>query len=217
MECSSSTTSTFSTSGTTSTSSTSGTPSTLAPPMRRNPGPVGRGAPLPLQRRTLGKAQRGPRTGVGCGRGQAYNLIAEEAEASGEVVARIILVHPVPVLSLFDSGASHCFISSRFTALHSIPLVCMGDQWKISTGNGVVITNKIYKACTVKLCDRELKADMFVLDTGGYDVILGMTWLSKYRLSEQESNLQNFTPTRVSVHGRAQVPQDGGSTGLCHC
>jgi len=30
------------------------------------------------------------------------------------------------------------------------------------------------------LCDRKLEADMLVLDTGGYNVILGMTWLSKY-------------------------------------
>jgi len=76
----------------------------------------------------LGKAQRGPRTGVSRGRGQTYNLIVEEAEVSGEVVAGTIFVHSVPVLSLFDSGASHCFIFSRFTALHSIPLECMGDQ-----------------------------------------------------------------------------------------
>jgi len=72
-------------------------------------------------------------------------LTAEEAEASGEVVAGIILVHSVPVLSLFDSGASHYFISSRFTALHFIPLVCMGDQWKISTENGVALRTEFAK------------------------------------------------------------------------
>ena len=85
-------------------------------------------------------------------------------------MAGTISVHSVPVLSLFDSGASHCFIFSRFTALHSIPLVCMGNQWEISTGNGVVITNKICKACTVELCDKKLEADIFVLGTRGYDV-----------------------------------------------
>ena len=91
-----------------------------------------------------------------------------------------VLVHSILVLSLFDSGASHCFISSRFTALYSIPLVCTSDQWEISTGNGVVITNRICKACTVELCCGKLEADIFVLDTGGYNVILGMTWLGKY-------------------------------------
>ena len=43
-----------------------------------------------------------------------------------------------------------------------------------------MITNRICKACTMELCDRKLEADMFVLDTGGYDVILSMTSLSKY-------------------------------------
>ena len=98
-------------------------PTLLAPPMRRNPGPIGRGALLPPQRQTLGQVQRGPRTGTGREKGQTYNLTAEESEASGEVVADKILVHSISVLSLFDSGASHYFISSRFTALHFKPLV----------------------------------------------------------------------------------------------
>ena len=33
---------------------------------------------------------------------------------------------------------------------------------------------------SVKLCNRTLAVDMLVLDTKGYDVILGMTWLSNY-------------------------------------
>ena len=58
----------------------------------------------------------------------------------------------------------------------------MSDQWEISTGNGVVITKKICKGCNVELCGRKLEADMFVLDTGGYNMILGMTWLSKHHV-----------------------------------
>ena len=63
--------------------------------------------------------------------------------------------------------------------MNDIPLVCVDDVWEINTENGVITTNKICKACTVELCDRKLEADMLVLDTRGYDVILGMTWLSK--------------------------------------
>ena len=32
----------------------------------------------------------------------------------------------------------------------------------------------------VELCGRKLEADMHALDTGGYDVIIGTTLLSKY-------------------------------------
>ena len=90
------------------------------------------------------------------------------------------MVHSKSVLALFDSRVSHCFISSRFTALHSIHFVCMDGQWEISTGNGVVTTNRICKDCTVELCNMKLEVDMIVLNTRGYGVILGMTWLSRY-------------------------------------
>ena len=85
-----------------------------------------------------------------------------------------ILVHSISVLSLFDSGASRCFISSSFFALHSIPFVCIDDKWKISMENEVITTNRIYKVCTIELCDRKLEADVLVLHIGGYDVILSI-------------------------------------------
>jgi len=34
----------------------------------------------------------------------------------------------------------------------------------------------------VEVCGRQLRVEMFMIDTGGYDVILGMTWLSKYHV-----------------------------------
>ena len=46
--------------------------------------------------------------------------------------------------------------------------------------NEIVTTNRICKACTVDLCDRKMEAYMFILDTRGYNVILSMTWFSKY-------------------------------------
>ena len=56
----------------------------------------------------------------------------------------------------------------------------MEYAWEISNGNGTVVTNKICKSCLVEISGRTLEADMFVLDTGGYDVIIGMAWLSRH-------------------------------------
>jgi len=123
---------------------------------------------------------QGVRTTAGCGRGQAYNLTAEEAETSEEVVTGKIMIHSKLFLALFDSGASHIYISDSFTALHFIPVKYLDHQWEISTRNGVVISNRICIDCPVELCNRTLAIDMLVLDTKRYDVILGMTWLSKY-------------------------------------
>jgi len=92
------------------------------------------------------------RVGAGHGRGQAFNLTAEEAEASEEVVAGIILVHSVPVISLFESGASHCYISTSFIMMHSIPCNNMDTQWEISTGNGIITTSRVCISCSILFC-----------------------------------------------------------------
>jgi len=83
------------------------------------------------------------------------------------VITGKITVHSIPVLTLFDSGASHCYISGSFTALQSIPIECLDNQWEISTSNGVVISNRVCKNCTIKLCNRKLLVGMLVLDTEG--------------------------------------------------
>ena len=120
------------------------------------------------------------RAGAGRGRGQAFNLTTEEAEASEEMVAGTILVHSIPVISLFDYGASHCYISISFVTMHSIPCNDMDTQWEISMGNGIITTSRVYRSCPVVICGREFSANMFMINIGGYDMILGVMWLSKY-------------------------------------
>jgi len=88
---------------------------------KRNPVHAGRGVPLPPQRQVFKQSQR--MAGAGRGRGQAFNLTAEEAEASEEVVVGTILVHSVPVISLFDSGASQSYISTSFVIIILYPIM----------------------------------------------------------------------------------------------
>ena len=85
------------------------------------------------------------------------------------------MVHSIPVISLFDSGASNYYISTRFVMMHFIPCNDMDTQLEISTRNRVITTSRVCKSCSVEVCGRQLRADMFMIDTGGYDVILGMT------------------------------------------
>jgi len=70
------------------------------------------------------------------GKGKAYTLTVDQADASGEVVTGIILVHSIPDYVLFDSGATHCFISSKFISKHDISCDTIHWGWTISTGKG---------------------------------------------------------------------------------
>jgi len=148
-------------------------PAPQAQPARRNPGHIGRGAPLPEQQVAFNRVQQ--RGGAGRGRGQAFNLTKEEAEGSADVVAGNLLANSIPISTLFDSGASHCFVSSSFVAMHALPHKDLGYPWDVSTGNGVIITSKVCESCPIEVCGRTLVADLFVISTGDYDLILGMT------------------------------------------
>ncbi|XP_020250832.1 uncharacterized protein LOC109828213 [Asparagus officinalis] len=85
-------------------------------------------------------------------------MSAIEAEVNDQVITGSDLVSSVPVLSLFDSGASHCFLSRRFASAHSLPITLLTIGWNINTGSGVLVTSNGYEACPVVICRRELFA-----------------------------------------------------------
>ena len=69
-----------------------------APPVRRNLGPAEELHFLPSSELST-KPKKGTRAGAGREKGQVYNVTAEEAEASEEVVADKILIHSNPIFS----------------------------------------------------------------------------------------------------------------------
>ena len=59
-----------------------------------------------------------------------------------EVVTSMVLIHQTPARVLFNSSASHCFISASFIAMHSLPCESLNVGWSISTGNGAIPANR---------------------------------------------------------------------------
>ena len=118
-------------------------------------------------------------TGPVKGKGKAYTLTVDQANASGEVVTGIILVHSIPASVLFDSGATHCFISSMFISKYDISCDTIHWGWAISTGNEIVSCNKVCTNCPVVICDREFSTNFLLIDNCDFDIILGMDWLSR--------------------------------------
>ena len=88
-----------------------------------------------------------------------------------------ILVNSIPSYVLFDSGATHSFLSSRFVAQHQIPLENMPEEWSIATGGGSVICSKVCRGCPVIVGNRKFLSDLIVIGNSAFDIILGMDWL----------------------------------------
>ncbi|GAV84131.1 RVP_2 domain-containing protein [Cephalotus follicularis] len=81
-----------------------------------------------------------------------------------------------------DYGASHSFISARFASCLDVTPECMSCILYVSTPAGTSIyTDSIYRSCEMSMAGIPLYADLIVLPIRGFDVILGMDWLSAHR------------------------------------
>jgi hypothetical protein len=85
-----------------------------------------------------------------------------------------------PATALFDSGASHSFISSSFVVKHQLPITIMKQTMLVSSPGGEMRTKHILSVISITIRGVDLLANLIVLDSKGIDIILGMNWLRKY-------------------------------------
>jgi hypothetical protein len=83
--------------------------------------------------------------------------------------------------TLFDSGATHSFISSTYVTLCSMTTQPLKQSITVSTPAGDVVScRKFIVDCPIIIEDRVQPANLVVFQMLGFDIILGMDWLSKY-------------------------------------
>ena len=79
---------------------------------------------------------------------------------------------------LFDSGASHLFISSSFVDKHNVPTILLKTPLLTRMPEGDIKCQLDCSWVRINLSGVEFLADLVVLKSKGIDVILGMDWLS---------------------------------------
>ena len=100
------------------------------------------------------------------------------------MVTGIIPVSSIHASVLFDSGATHSFISTTFIRQHDIVCESMKTKLYIETPvGGILSTESMCKSCSIRIGERELSTDLVVLDMHDFDVTLGMDWLATYHAS----------------------------------
>jgi hypothetical protein len=85
-----------------------------------------------------------------------------------------------PAIVLFDSRASHSFISSSFVAKHNLPIATMKHTMLVSSPGGEMRTKHLCLAISITIRGVNFPSNLILLDSKGIDIILGMDWLSKY-------------------------------------
>jgi hypothetical protein len=71
------------------------------------------------------------------GRGRVNHVSTETAQENPQVVLGMFFVNSIPTSVLFDSRASHSFISAQFVAKHSIPMCPMKQTMIVKSPGGI--------------------------------------------------------------------------------
>ncbi|KAH6777420.1 RNA recognition motif and CCHC-type zinc finger domains containing protein [Perilla frutescens var. frutescens] len=96
-----------------------------------------------------------------------------------DTMSGILRVSDVPALVLFNSGASHSFISVSFCSKLGVLCKDSGELLEISIPSGKrVSSSKMAYGLKLEINNRVLRADLHILEMRDFNVILGMDWFS---------------------------------------
>jgi hypothetical protein len=83
--------------------------------------------------------------------GRVNHMTSEEAQQAPDIVLGMFLASSRPATILFDSGASHSFISSSFVAKHSLPIATMKHTMLVCSPGGEMRTKHICPAVSITI------------------------------------------------------------------
>ena len=123
-------------------------------------------------------------------------MTQEDMGVVPDVVAGTIQVNTMQVYPLIDSEASHSFVLCRIVErLHVVPhKLRIGVTISTPLGENINIDD-MYRRVKLYIGGLQLNGDLMPLELDGFDLILGMDWLSKRR-----AQVDCFTKT-VTIQG----------------
>jgi hypothetical protein len=102
-------------------------------------------------------------------------------KASDEVIVTFS-VNDISAVVLFNSGASHSFISTAYVEKHNLPIALLWCQMIVSSLRGDMAARQLCPKVNLKIRRVDFVANLIVLESKGIDVILGMDWLCKHKV-----------------------------------
>jgi hypothetical protein len=106
----------------------------------------------------------------------------EKLPEGAPIMAGIFSVFNQPALILFDSGASHSFISQKFSVECQLPFYHTKESFMIATPRGKIATNQLNQSVPISLGSKIFKNTLLILGLEGMDIILGADWMTQHRV-----------------------------------
>jgi hypothetical protein len=148
--------------------------------------------------------------------GQVYYTQVATTPEGEPVMMGMFLVANHPAVILFNSGASHTFISKNFVEKYCIQCTESREGFVIHSPGGRIFTKEVAFHIPVTLAGRGFPTNMIVIKGLDIDVILGMNWLAQHKaiidtyvrtikLSHGHEEIQLSIPIVVPIKASGQV------------
>jgi hypothetical protein len=144
------------------------------------------------------------------------------------VVIGTFSVNVVSAVVMFESGASHSFISTAYVEKRNLPIALLRCQMRVSSPGGDMPARQLCPKVNLKIRGVDFVANLIVFESKGTDIILGMDWLCKNKvlIDCAKKSVKLTTPngkeleyvaepvvTAKGIANRAKINQLGASQG----
>jgi hypothetical protein len=124
---------------------------------------------------------RGPQKVAIAKTGRVNYTTMEDIPKGEQVLTGTFSLNRHPAIILFDSRASHDFISKACTQKHQLTIEYMLTPYMISTPKGKLFTRQVAVNPSLNLGGRVFQTCLIVLEGQEIDVILGMGWMKRHK------------------------------------
>jgi hypothetical protein len=127
---------------------------------------------------THGSAQN--KTPQNKSRGRVNHVTTKSVHEDADVVYGMFLINSIPASVLFDSGASHSFVTKSFVEKHNIPNYPLKKKLLIRSSGGELRATHSCPQTKIEIRGLSFLVGLINLESSGIDVILGIDYLTKY-------------------------------------
>ena len=126
---------------------------------------------------------RGPQAGTSGVQGRVYAITPPVESVDQPVIQGTFLLYRLWARVLFDSGASHSFIAASVVIELGLEVEALEEPLYVSSPLGFrARIGMICRGCELEISGILLTVDLRIMDKSEFDIILGMDWLTAYRV-----------------------------------
>jgi len=137
------------------------------------------------------------------------HITGEEASEDMQVLVRMVSINSKPTQALFDSGASHSFMSRKFTLEHNFPIRIIPTPFIIDAPGAILVSKEVVNLAQLEVSGLIFMVNFVVIDLEDLDVIIGMNWMTKHdaiiRCNPHSIELRHPSGKRVNLYLHAKL------------